>query len=85
MPKQRTTDWMPNYMPSDEERKWYEYGIKKEIKISPRAAEQGINPKKWYIEIFSKNKWVRSPHVYDKQTIWPEFYKMYKYYYDKHR
>tara|TARA_R110002020_G_scaffold397922_1_gene607952 strand:- start:263 stop:520 length:258 start_codon:yes stop_codon:yes gene_type:complete len=85
MPKQRLTVWMPKYMPSDEERKYYEHGIKNNIRISPYPTTSGPNPKEWYIEIFSKNKWVRSPSVYNEQTIWPEFYKMYKYYYDKHR
>ena len=26
-----------------------------------------------------------SPYIYDRKTIWPEYYKMCKYYYDKYR
>jgi len=85
MAKKKEIKWMPNYMPSDEERKWYEYGIENNIKISQYPTTPGANPREWYIEIFNKGDWVRAPHVYDENTVWQEFYKMYKYYYDKSR
>lgn len=83
MPKKNKIEWMPSYMPSDEEQEWYAYGVENNIKISPYPTTPGPNPRKWYLEIFSKGQWVRAPHVYDADTIWVEFYKMYKYYFDK--
>lgn len=83
MPKKSKTEWMPYYMPSKEEYECYIWGVENNIKISPYPVSAGPNPREWYLEIFSKGKWVRAPYVYTRDNIWIEFYKMYKYYFDK--
>jgi len=77
---------MPYYMPTSEQRKAYEYCVRKNIRISPL----GINdePNKWRIGInigcYKKGENINvSPDVYSRDTIWIEYYKMCKYYYDK--
>lgn len=85
MPKKYKKSWMPDYMPSDEERKWYEHGIEKGIRISPSPSTNDPNPKKWHLAVFSRDKWIKSPNVYDENNIWVEYYKAYKFYYDKYR
>ena len=79
--------WMPQYLPTAEEIKHRDYCIKNDIRISP-AGIYG-DPDNWHIEIrlgpYKRGeKGYKSPNAYDKKTIWPEYYRMCKYYYDKH-
>jgi len=78
---------MPEYLASDEEFKWYKYCVNNNIRISP----YGINndSDRWHIAIslgpYKKNEKPNlSPSKYCRKTIWPEYYKMCKYYYDKY-
>tara|TARA_Y100000004_G_scaffold9297_1_gene10194 strand:+ start:1005 stop:1298 length:294 start_codon:yes stop_codon:yes gene_type:complete len=78
---------MPPHNASNEQMKWQKYCIDNNIRISP----YGINnePGKWKIAIAlgpykRGEKIYYAPNVYDKYSIWPEYYKMCKYYYDKH-
>ena len=71
----------------EEQIKHRDYCIKNDIRISPL----GINddPDNWRIEIrlgpYKRGeKGYIAPNAYDKNTIWPEYYRMCKYYYDKH-
>ena len=78
---------MPDYLPSPDEMKWRNYCIRNNIRISPVGIKE--DNQKWRISIClgPYKKWERanvSPSVYDKHTIWPEYYRMCKYYYDKY-
>ena len=79
---------MPSYTPSREEVKMYSYCVDNNIRISPRGIREA--PGNWKIEIrfglYKKGeKSYIAPQVYDRDTIWVEYFKMCKYYYDKHR
>ena len=76
---------MPLYTASDEQMQWQQYCIDSDIRISP----YGINnePGKWKIAIalgpYKKGEKIYyAPHIYDKNTIWLEYYNMCKYYYE---
>jgi hypothetical protein len=85
MAKKKETIWMPEYMTSKNENEWYAWGVNNNIRISPKPATQGPNPKEWYLEVFNNGRWYKSPNVYGPKEIWYEFYLMYKFYYDKYR
>ena len=75
---------VPQYYPSDDEQKWYMYCIENDIRISPIGISQ--TPGKWYIGISAQSdyrKVYKSKHIYDKDTLWIEFFNMCKFYYDK--
>ena len=74
---------MPNYTPSDDERKAYMYCVRNNIRISP-AAIPGDNDH-WHIEIFSNNKWNASPQKFDKTEVWGVCYNYCKHYYEQNR
>ena len=79
---------MPAYAYSEEEFKWYKYCVDNNIRISPWGLQN--NSDKWQIAISMGpyKKWEKpnlSPSHYCRKTIWPEYYKMCKYYYDKYR
>ena len=80
----RKEEGMPTYLPSDEERKWYLHCVRQGIRISPGAI---VNTKdKWTIDISVDGKtWRKSPKQYDRNEIWPTFYQMHKYYYEKRK
>tara|TARA_R110002153_G_scaffold158108_4_gene310164 strand:+ start:2802 stop:3068 length:267 start_codon:yes stop_codon:yes gene_type:complete len=85
MAKKKET-WMPPYTPTQEQTKAANYCIRNSIRISPL----GINGEngKWKLGIniglYKKGEKTNiAPHVYDKHTIWPSYYEMCKYYYDK--
>ena len=77
---------MPEYLPTKEEMEWRNYCIRNNIRISPIGIKE--DNQKWKISIIigPYQRWEKpnvSPSVYDKHTIWPEYYRMCKYYYDK--
>jgi hypothetical protein len=86
MAKKKKDYKLPDYLPSKEENDAYIYCVRNNIRISPI----GINGElgKWKIGI-NVGPYVRgekisiAPHIYDKDTIWPSYYEMCKYYYDK--
>ena len=74
---------------SDDEQKWFNYCIKKNIRISPAPTERGLYPSDWKVEIRlgpynKKEKAHLSPISYNDKEIWPAINKARKYYYDKH-
>lgn len=81
-------NWMPDYNATDDEIKARDYCIKNNIRISPLGIKN--EPNKWRIGIsvgpYKKGEKPKvSPSVYDKDTVWQEYYKFCKYYYDKYR
>ena len=81
--KEKQKRLLPDYNASEEETKWYHYCVRNNIRISPIGID-GIG--KWYIGISDPSDYKKvynSRFIYDRDTIWPEFYKMCKYYYEK--
>ena len=79
-------NWMPKYHPNPEEIKASNYCIRNNIRISQLGNNGEIG--KWKIGInvgpYVKGEKINlAPHIYDKNTIWPSYYEMCKYYYDK--
>ena len=77
---------MPEYLPTKEEMEWRNYCIRNNIRISPIGIKEDNQKWKISISLGPYKKWERpniSPNIYDKHTIWPEYYRMCKYYYDK--
>ena len=77
---------MPDYLPTPEEIEGRNYCIRNDIRISPIGIKD--DNQRWKISIClgPYKKWERpniAPSIYDKHTIWVEYYKMCKYYYDK--
>ena len=79
---------MPSYLPNEEERKWYRFCVSNNIRISPWGLQKDNDH--WHICVnigpYKKGeKQNISPYKYDRRQIWPEYYKMCKYYYDKYK
>ena len=75
---------LPDYIPSEDERTWFAYCIRNDIRISPYGISDQIG--KWKIGISTPEdhrKVYYAPHIYDKDTIWPSVYNYMKYYYEK--
>ena len=85
--KRKKPNYLPPYMPNPEEQDWKLYCTRNNIRISPWATPLDGQ---WKICINlgpykKREKCNFAPHVYDKETLWPEYYRMCKYYYDKYR
>jgi hypothetical protein len=85
--KRRKKNYLPSYIATPEEQEWKLFCTRKNIRISPWAMPQDGQ---WKICInlgpYKKGEKCNfAPHVYDKETLWPEYYRMCKYYYDKYR
>jgi hypothetical protein len=79
---------MPSYLPNEEERKWYRFCVINNIRISPWGIQN--DAEHWHIRVnlgpYKKGEKPNiSPYKYDRKQIWPEYYKMCKYYYDKYK
>ena len=79
---------MPSYTRSDEEFEWWSFCEKNNIRISPYGIQN--DPDHWRIAVnvgpYKRGEKPNlSPSKYCRQTIWQEYYKMCKYYYDKYR
>ncbi len=75
---------LPECNPTEDQKKYYDYCVNKNIIISPI----GINatPGKWYIGISTPDNYkkvYKSKFIYDKDQVWEEMFNMCKYYYDK--
>lgn len=85
MPKKvRKTNW-GNFYRSEEEFKAMRWCIKNNITISPLAATAGNAPQSFYIEINIKGNINKSPNTFHAKEVYPQIYKYYTYYYEKHR
>ena len=83
--KGKKTDFC-SYYRSPEEYEAMKWCIKNGITIGPLAAEKvKTNPQYFWIEISVKGNRHRSPETVQAKELWPQIYKYYKYYYDKHR
>ena len=85
--KKRFNYTLPSYNLSADEIKWRDFCIKKNIRISPRGIYK--DPDNWYIQInFGPYKKGEIPHTspnfFNRQNIWPEYFKTCKFYYDKY-
>jgi hypothetical protein len=79
---------MPSYTPSEEEQEWKLFCTRNNIRISPYGIQNDNDH--WRIAVnigpYKRGEKINlSPSIYDRDTIWPEYYKMCKYYYDKYR
>jgi hypothetical protein len=84
--KKRVRNPMPSYFPSTEERKWMSYCINNDIRISQQPVKDEIGRWRMTVNIgpYKRGEVPHlSPSVYDKDTIYPAYYQMCKYYYDK--
>ena len=83
--KAKVTDWGDFYR-SEEEFEAMRWCLNHGIKIGLLAVEKGVtNPKNFWIDIEIKGNKHRSPETWGAKEVWPQIYKYYKYYYDKHR
>ena len=85
--KRRKKNYLPSYMPTPEEQEWKLFCTRNNIRISPWGTPQDG---KWKICInigpYKRGEKCNfAPHIYDKETLWPEYYKFCKYYYDKYK
>tara|TARA_B100000029_G_scaffold113502_1_gene105786 strand:+ start:715 stop:993 length:279 start_codon:yes stop_codon:yes gene_type:complete len=86
--KKRVSNPMPSYFPSTEERKWMNYCIDNNIRISQQPVKEEIGRWRMTVNIGPYKRGEvphMSPSVYDKDTIYPAYYQMCKYYYDKRK
>lgn len=86
--KNKYSKSLPSYVISKEEWKWYKYCVDNNIRLSPYGIQNNFN--NWHIAVnvgpYKKGEKPNlSPSKYCSKTIWPEFFKMCKYYYDKYR
>jgi len=85
MPKKvKKTDW-GNFYRSEEEFEAMQWCIKNKITIAPLAAKAGNGPQDFWIEINIQGRINRTPETFPAKEVYPQIYKYYKYYYDKHR
>lgn len=85
MPKKvKKTNW-GNFYRSEEEFEAMRWCIKNNIIISPLAATSGNGPQNFWIEISIKGNVNKSPNTFHAKEVYPQIYKYYKYYYEKHR
>ena len=86
--RKKKGNYMPNYTPSKEERKWSKYCIDNDIRLSQKPEKKEIG--KWRMTVnigpyIKGEKPYLSPSIYDKDTVYPAYYQMCKYYYDKRK
>tara|TARA_R110000737_G_scaffold260067_1_gene268467 strand:+ start:181 stop:462 length:282 start_codon:yes stop_codon:yes gene_type:complete len=84
--KKKKNSKLPNYLPSGEDQEAYSYCVRNNIRISPLGIQNESG--KWKIGInvgpyIKGEKTNIAPHLYDVDTIWPSYYEMCRYYYNK--
>jgi|TARA_X000001316_G_C922351_1_gene37524 hypothetical protein len=87
MPRRKSKP-MPSYIPSEEEEKWKLFCTRNNIRISPYGIKGDENHWRICINLGPYKRGEEcnfAPHIYDRNQIWPELYKMCKYYYDKYK
>ena len=86
--KKRVSNPMPSYFPSTEERKWMNYCVDNNIRISQQPVKEEIGRWRMTVNIGPYKRGEvphMSPSIYDKDTVYPAYYQMCKYYYDKRK
>ena len=76
------------YMPSEDQMKHRDFCIRNNIRISPYGIQGDENHWRICINLGPYKRGEEcnfAPYIYDRKQIWPELYKMCKYYYDKYR
>jgi hypothetical protein len=69
-----------------EQLKWQKYCVNNGIIISPQPTSKGMYAEEWRIAVsFMPNykKIYLTPTVYITDNVWPETFKLMKFYYDK--
>jgi len=87
MPRRKSKP-MPSYFASEEEMEACLFCRRNNIRISPMGIKNDLDHWKITINIgpYKRGEMPHiAPYIYDRKTIWPEYYKMCKYYYDKYR
>ena len=80
MPRKKE-EGMPYYNPSKEELAAYTYCVRNNIRVSPLGTKSRDY---WKIDVSLDGKnWHSSPKEYDREDIWPAYYKVCIYYYNK--
>ena len=79
--KKKTGWYMGEYNPTQEETKAYIWCVRNNIKISPKAKEEGL----WWIEITINGKTNKSPNTFIEGLVWEKLYEYCKYYYDRYK
>ena len=75
---------MPNYTPDNEEQANYLWCVRNNIRVSPGGVKG--QPGCWTIDISTDGKtWKSSPESYEKDTIWPKYYEICKWFVDKYK
>ena len=74
---------MGDYQATKEQQEAYNWGIRNNLRISPRAAQRGPNPTTWYVEIFTNGRWVHNKEEYGPGEVWEQVFKYYEYYFNK--
>ena len=86
--RKRKKSVMGTYFPTIQQMEAWTWCVKNNIRISPYGVQNDTDH--WHIAISlgPYKKWEKpnlSPSKYCRKTIWVEYYKMCKYYYDKYR
>ena len=85
--KRRKKNYLPSYVPTPEEQEWKLFCTRNNIRISPWATPTD-GQWKICINIWPYKRGEKcnfAPHIYDRVTLWPEYYRFCKYYYDKYK
>ena len=75
-----------NYVPTDEEWEWYKYCTHSGVIIAPVTTSSNPYPEEWNIGVSFSNSYKKihkTPTVYITDNVWPETFKLMKFYYDK--
>ena len=84
----RKPNLLPSYIASPEEAEWYRYCLENNIRLATVPVEGEIGKWKFSVNmgVYQKGETsYMSPHVYDTDTLYPTYYQMCKYYYDKRK
>ena len=80
MPWKPKDNWMPDYAPTVEEQKAYEYCVNNDIRISPKGISGDTS--RYKISIYNDGRWKDSPPMPAKE-VWKTLYKYCIFYHKK--
>lgn len=70
-----------SYNPTKEEEQASLYCIRKGIRVSPKGV---FKQKVWHIDVsLDGTTWHTSPDTYTEEELWPKYYSVCMYYYNK--
>ena len=72
-----------NYVATPEEIKAYVYCVRNGIRVSPKGT---VSKTKWHIDVSLDGvTWHTSPQTYTEEELWPKYYSVCTYYYNKRK